>query len=93
MCSVAVITRTEKKHVVEVVRTLTTGKEERANSLVQRSFLLSINTLQWNDPPTARGPDAHLSSHGTASAHAGNRDGPGGMHLQPLLSSAKIRLV
>jgi transposase-like protein/IS1 family transposase len=37
LCIVTVIKRTEKKHVVEVTRTLTYGKQEQANALLQRS--------------------------------------------------------
>ena len=44
LCIVTVIKRTEKKRVVEVARKLTHGKEELANTLLQRSFGGSV----WN---------------------------------------------
>jgi hypothetical protein len=44
LCIVTVIKRTEKKHVVEVTRTLTYGKEALANALLQQSLGGSV----WN---------------------------------------------
>jgi transposase-like protein/IS1 family transposase len=44
LCIVTVIKRTEKKRVVEVTRTLTYGKQELANDLLQRSLGGSV----WN---------------------------------------------
>jgi hypothetical protein len=44
LCIVTVIKRTEKKHVVEVTRTLTLGKEEQANKLLSQSQGGSV----WN---------------------------------------------
>jgi IS1 family transposase len=44
LCIVTVIKRSEKKRVVEVTRKLTHGKEELANTLLQRSFGGSV----WN---------------------------------------------
>jgi hypothetical protein len=44
LCIVTVIKRTEKKQVVEVTRTLTLGKEEQANKLLNQSQGGSV----WN---------------------------------------------
>jgi hypothetical protein len=44
LCSVMVIKRTENKHVVEVTRRVTLGKEQQANELLKQSQGGSV----WN---------------------------------------------
>ena len=95
LCIATVIKRTQKKRVVEVLRKMTRGTLEQANTLLQASLggsMLNTAFIERFNGTMRERLDSYpqMSSRRPAPGGTGNRHVSDWMHLQLVLSASRI---